>query len=125
MKDTIEIAVPGRVLSPNGRAHWRKKHQAQKKQKECAYLCTMGSTLRGAMLERARVSVTYYHATKRHRDGDNHLAMLKGAFDGIAAAGAVVNDSGFVHEPVQFEIDTTRPRVEITIEDITPASVRS
>lgn len=41
------------------------------------------------------VQMTFHAATKRGRDRDNHIAMMKGALDGIAMA-IGVNDNRFI-----------------------------
>ncbi|NLX97583.1 MAG: RusA family crossover junction endodeoxyribonuclease [Rhodopirellula sp.] len=64
----------------------------------------------------ATAQATFYHATNHRRDADNLLASLKAAFDGIASAGVVANDSGITHMPVVRLIDKKLPRVEIRIE---------
>jgi len=119
---TITMPLPHKNLSPNARVHWSTKHSHRKKQRHAASFVAYSSALSGAKLERARVQATFYHKDRRNRDGDNYLAMLKGAFDGIADAGVVANDSGFVHMPVRFEIDKDNPRVEITIEPMEDAA---
>jgi crossover junction endodeoxyribonuclease RusA len=119
---TITLPLPHKDLSPNARVHWSKKHSQRKKQRNTAGVIAYSSELGQAKLTRAKVQATFYHTERRNRDGDNFLAMLKGAFDGLADAGVVANDSGFVHMPVRFEIDKDNPRVEVTIEPMEDAA---
>ena len=119
---TITLPLPHKHLSPNARVHWSTKHSHRKKQRNIAGVIANSSELSRANLARAKVQATFYHTQRRNRDGDNYLAMLKGAFDGIADAGVVANDSGFVHMPVRFEIDKDNPRVDITIEPMEDAA---
>ena len=72
---------------------------------------------RWGRLVSAVVGVRWYAASSRSRDGDNALASLKAAFDGLADAGVVDNDSGITHLPVSFSIDLKRPRVELYVFD--------
>ena len=47
---------------------------------------------------------------------DTLLASLKPAFDRIADARVVTNDSGMIHMPVEQYVDRPDPRVEIVVE---------
>jgi crossover junction endodeoxyribonuclease RusA len=60
---------------------------------------------------------TFYHATKRRRDEDNHQGMLKAAYDGIVDAGLVDDDDSkhMSKQPPVFVIDKNTPRVELSI----------
>jgi len=64
----------------------------------------------------ARVTARFFFRNRRRRDRDNLLASLKPAFDGLADAGVVGNDSGMVHMPVEQYVDRTNPRVELVVE---------
>lgn len=114
---TVTLPLPPRALSPNGRAHWAAVRAAKSVQKDSAWGQTYNalSTIPGPWSS-AVVSVTYYVRDSRgmKRDGDNALASLKAAFDGIAEA-ASMNDRAFTYEPVKFCIDKDNPRVEITV----------
>jgi len=61
------------------------------------------------------VESVFFYKIKRRRDRDNCLAQLKAAFDGLADAGLVVDDSDFIHMPVRLEFDKANPRVELHI----------
>jgi Holliday junction resolvase RusA-like endonuclease len=52
--------------------------------------------------------------TRRYRN--NLLASLKPAFDGLADASVVADDSGMIHMPVEQHMDRDDPRVEIVVE---------
>jgi hypothetical protein len=64
--------------------------------------------------ESIRVASTVFVGVRhRRRDQENVLAGLKWAFDGIAQA-LEVDDSRFVHEPVQFEAGPNETRIEVS-----------
>jgi Holliday junction resolvase RusA-like endonuclease len=66
--------------------------------------------------KQAIVSCEAFHPVRRNRDGDNFIASMKSTFDGLADAGIIENDSGFIHMPPVFSsARTSFPRVEITI----------
>jgi crossover junction endodeoxyribonuclease RusA len=116
---TIELPLPRRTLSPNARPHWRTKARAVKAYRTLAWALAveaLGGKRPG--WPRARARARFFFVDSRKRDGDNFLASLKSAFDGIADAGAVANDSGLAHEPPEFHVDRERPRVEITLEEV-------
>ena len=64
--------------------------------------------------ENAKLQATYYHKDKRRRDRDNLAAMLKYAYDGIAAA-LGVDDYGFRPEMPKVDVDKEDPRLEIVV----------
>jgi Holliday junction resolvase RusA-like endonuclease len=43
------------------------------------------------------------------------LSSLKAAFDGLADAGLIADDSGLTHLPVIVKVDKLNPRVELHI----------
>jgi len=118
---TIVLPLPAPALSPNARVHWAKKAKATKAYRNHAWSEAKtatwdGSTYRPPRWERAEVRATFYFPDRRRRDRDNMLASLKSAFDGIADAGIVVNDSGLIPAPPEVRVDKTGiPRVIITI----------
>jgi len=118
MSHTIIISLPNRALNPNARVHWAKAAKAKAAARHEAKIIGLASPLRYKLYKLASTHVVYYHPTNRRRDADNHLAMLKATFDGLADAGVVANDSGFVHYPLVFEVDLIKPRVEITIKEL-------
>ena len=62
----------------------------------------------------ARLQATFYYKDKRRRDRDNMAAMLKYAYDGIAAA-LGVDDYGFRPQMPEVTVDKDDPRVEIVV----------
>lgn len=115
------LPLPSKALSPNARVHWGALARAKRIYRSTAWALALEYTAcRRPRHARATVQATFYHRTARRRDGDNLLASLKAAFDGIAEAGIVANDSGMTHLPVIQKIDARRPRVEIVIVPNTP-----
>lgn len=115
----IELPIPPRCLSPNGRAHWRVKHAAAKGQKEHAWALAKGHPeLPATPWKAAHVHVAFYDKQKCGRDEDNARASLKYALDGIAAAGVVENDKDFRTGQTKMLIDKDNPRVEIGVEEV-------
>ena len=64
------------------------------------------------------MTARFFFKTRRRRDRDNLLASLKAAFDGLADAGLVADDSGLIHMPVEQYIDRADPRVELVVERV-------
>lgn len=93
MSIKIELPYPDSILNPNRKAHWSKKHRAQRKQKEMAFWVAKE---RGAPPRKKKydINVIFHPPDNRRRDEDNAIASLKGAFDGIALAWGV-DDSLF------------------------------
>ncbi len=56
-------------------------------------------------LASASCRATFYVKCRRRRDGDNALASLKAAFDGLQDGGLIADDSGLIHHPVRFVVD--------------------
>ena len=113
----VVLSLPPRALSPNARPHWAAKARAVRQYRETAYLCALAERP-GRPMQAARVTCRLFFRDRRRRDRDNLLASLKPAFDGIADAGVVGNDSGMVHMPVEQYVDRMRPRVEIVVEAV-------
>ncbi len=118
----VTLPLPHRALSPNARVHWREKATATKAYRALASTSGREQIIGQANAGRhewrwksATAQATFFHTQNRRRDRDNLLASLKAAFDGIADAGIVADDSGITHLPVQCKIDKDSPRVEITI----------
>jgi Holliday junction resolvase RusA-like endonuclease len=114
----IVLPWPDKRLNPNGRAHWHAVAKAKKRARGDGYIAALDAMSRQGWLKPvqfAKTQITFFHKLdKRHRDGDNHLAMLKAYFDGFADAGVIVNDSGFMHQPIRFAASLDR-RVEVEI----------
>ena len=114
----ITLSYPPKILSPNALPHWGTLAAAKKNYRAealtAAYVAKMHSEAEGPWpWPAATVKAVFYCKSNRNRDGDNALASLKAAIDGIASAGIVANDSRFIHLPAEFQIDKARPRVEI------------
>lgn len=113
---TITMPLPGKLLSPNGRAHFMAKARATKTARQGANLRTR-SELGGVFPkhQRATAQLEWYSKTKRRVDGDNALASAKAIFDGIADAGFIANDRELTHQPVKFFVDKNNPRLVIHV----------
>ncbi len=108
----VTLPLPPATLSPNARVVWQVKARVTKQYRALAHgACYQ----QGYRWSAATAQATFYHRDKRRRDRDNLLASLKSAFDGIAAAGVVVDDANITHLPVRCEVDRENPRVEIRI----------
>lgn len=115
----ITLPWPAAKLSQNARSHWTKVAPKKANAKFDARICAIDAMNRmkprwRGPIKAAFTQAVFYDPDRRNRDGDNHLGMLKTYFDGFQFAGVIVNDSGFVHRPVKFEVDRDR-RVVITI----------
>lgn len=118
--DTIVVTVPlpSANLSPNKRVHWATKARDARYHREFAKLRACKALLhydKKPQWKMAVVSCEAFFDVNRKRDGDNFIAAMKSTFDGLADAGIVENDSGFIHMPPVFSLDRQKPRVEITI----------
>ena len=115
---TVVCPLPPRQLSPNSRCHWRTRHKHSKKYREaCRVACftELVSRRRGDVAwSHARLQATFFYKDKRRRDRDNMAAMLKYAYDGIAAA-LGVDDYGFRPQMPEVTVDKDDPRVEIVV----------
>jgi Holliday junction resolvase RusA-like endonuclease len=110
----IVLPLPPKSLHTNARVHFMAKSKATKAYRLEAAI-TAGQYKSKPRWENAHVHIVYFFKDERRRDKDNLLAWLKAAMDGIADAGIVSNDSGFVYMPVLVTKDPKRPRVEIEI----------
>lgn len=121
MIETIELVItlPQEALNPNSSVGMWGKAKAKKDHKTEAWLVAMNwlneRNLDPPRWAAATIQCRFYFAKKRRRDKDNFAAAMKAAFDGIAQAGIVANDSGFTPLPVIMDIDQNRPRVVIEI----------
>jgi Holliday junction resolvase RusA-like endonuclease len=122
VKISITLPLPHKSLSPNytvgsrgarlGKAAQTKKYR----QAACTEVCydiAAGLVSRG--WKAAEVQCTFYYKDVRRRDKDNALASMKAAFDGIADAGLVSDDSALTYLPVIMLKSKENPRVEIEI----------
>jgi crossover junction endodeoxyribonuclease RusA len=109
MTKTIEIRLPlpPPCLSPNARAHYRPKAAATRSMRGLACRATRAAMEAGEVRggwTGATVRIVYRLPTRRRRDRDNLLCSLKAAFDGVADAGLVVDDSAMTYLPVGVEV---------------------
>ena len=106
MRATIEIpATPHACLSPNKIVSWRTKHEARRALKNAAFLAAKDwlathPEAMAAIRPDLRLSFTVcWEPGRQAWDGDNLLAALKSATDGIARA-LWLDDAGFSFAPV-------------------------
>lgn len=120
----LTLPLPAKVLSPNARPHWSVKAKATKEYRHLAWAITLAqvrNTLgKPPKWEQAEVRAAFYWPTRHRRDRDNAAASLKAYLDGIADAGVVENDAGFIQHPVEMLLDRENPRVEVTIDEYVP-----
>lgn len=115
---TITLDLPPRELSPNVKSHWAVKARAVRAYRNAAKFAVLEKGLpASAPWGRCRVRTAFYFAVQRGRDGDNLLASMKAAFDGIADSGLVVNDKGMIHDPPLIEVNPDiEPMVVVCVE---------
>jgi crossover junction endodeoxyribonuclease RusA len=109
----VTLPLPAKNLSPNSRCHWRAKAAAVKAYRSAALIAAYAKGK--PRFESANVQCKFYFRDSRRRDGDNLLASMKSAFDGLVDAGIFSDDAGLTHLPVEKNKDTKNPRVEIHI----------
>jgi len=117
---TITLFLPPKELHPNSRCHWRTKAKHTASYRTTAMLQAWAdmhcARHKAPKWETATVQATFYFKDNRRRDRDGMLSSLKAAFDGLADAGLIADDSGLTHLPVLVRSDKTNPRVELRIE---------
>ncbi len=86
----ITLPWPPKVLSPNSRAHWRRKYAASLKCRRLAYYtATMASADQREHVRDSltlKMTLTFLPPDKRRRDLDNIEAAMKAYLDGIFQA---------------------------------------
>ena len=95
---------PDATLSPNSRAHWRKKASVVRETRESARLCTTSALARhtetwpkeGGVFVQPTI---LWGKGRKTMDGDNAVAILKAYLDGVAD-GLGVDDRTFVVDSV-------------------------
>ncbi len=115
---TLTLPLPPVALSPNARPrHWSVKNSAIAAYRNRAEMEARRLPARNRMgWRQAEIQITYYHRWPRKRDGDNHLAQMKAAIDGLVKAGVLADDSGVTYPPVRFVVDPNgEPRVELEV----------
>ena len=111
---SIELPLPPKQMHPNRRAHWRAKMKPKAEQRSTARILAVHA-IRDSIAglkhspphwKMAEVQSTWYLA--RENDPDNLVAWMKGTLDGLADAGIVGNDRGFVLMPPKQVLDPKR-----------------
>ena len=114
----IVLPLPPKELSPNARVHWGRKARMSKRYKLAAVAATDGAQVEAGrpdgIWDAAQLKVCLYNRTAHRRDGDNLIASMKSAFDGIAIS-LGVDDAHWVHLPPVQEKDAKDPRVEVLL----------
>jgi crossover junction endodeoxyribonuclease RusA len=113
----LTLPLPHPALSPNARVHYMRRAGLVKRAKGAAYMLALEAldgrdppSWRGV-----RVSAVPWFPTGHTRDGDNFIASMKSALDGVASA-LGIDDSRFVIDPPPMgNVDRDNPRVEITL----------
>ena len=109
MSIVIELPLPPKELKPNHRCHWRAKLKPKAEARYTAYVIALVAISELPTAPRwklAEVQATWYLA--RQNDSDNLLASIKHHLDGIADAGIVDNDRGFIFLPPKQVLDPKR-----------------
>ena len=112
---TITIPWPSPKLDPNKRHHWRAKLKPKAAARRAAWAECVRQPGHAMRLESARVDIAAYHKTRRFRDSQNIIAILKASIDGIEDAEVIANDNGLSWGAVDRRKDAANPRIEITI----------
>lgn len=126
MNLTIHIpALPPKEASPNWRGHWTEKYRAMRDYKTLVIVKAreaMRANHPTQPIPTARLSITFIVKDRRYiKDGDNAIASLKAAIDGIVEAGILKDDKYIKVSPVRYEIDKDRaPGTIIEIQPIRP-----
>ncbi len=113
----ITLPWPEAVLSPNSRAHWRRRHAAARSYKHTAWVLARHALLgrlvgaEGAI----RLSLEFFPPVKRTRDVDNLIASMKSGLDGIAL-GLGVDDTRFHLQAAELRAKVKGGRVVVTLE---------
>lgn len=116
--DSVEISLPlpHPSLSPNSRKHWATKARWVKTFRDLARIAAIEAMPCSPHWPSATVRCTFTFPDRRKRDADNLLASMKSAFDGLADAGIVANDSGFRHLPIVItEPDKSKAGVVVKV----------
>jgi len=125
MKIIINIpALPPKEASPNWRGHWSEKYRAMRDYKSLVIVRAreaMRANHPTQPITTATIATTLIVRDARYiKDGDNAIASLKAAIDGIVEAGILKDDKYINVSPVRYEID--RERAPGTIIEVQPMS---
>jgi len=134
----VVLPWPNKLASPNGRGNPWQVAGVKKKMREDAKWAALDAMNRcdwpRHRVTAAQLQAVFYHKPdgkkdptyKRNRDRDNHGAMIKAYCDGFEEIGVIVNDSGFVPQPVRFEVsEDRRVEIEITVLELKPCAAPS
>jgi Holliday junction resolvase RusA-like endonuclease len=117
----VTLPIPSGQLGPNGRVHWRKKHELFKAAKYEAHYAIWP-----LLVERKHttwtgpvdVDILWVVKSKAHIcDVDNLMARVKPYFDGGQSAGLYENDRQVQVRSIRREVGSN-PRVELTFEAV-------
>ena len=94
MTRAVTIRIEGRPPTPNARRHWRVTALDNDTWKGAARVAALASLPPDwTPLEWCEAEVTFLFPTRGRRDWDNAIASTKPCWDGIVAAGVIVDDS--------------------------------
>lgn len=112
----IELPWPDGALSPNGRAHYMKKHSAAKSAKTDAFWMTRQAIPTRFKHDgsRLKLTITAHPKTARRPDDDNTAGSCKAYRDGIAQA-LGIDDSLFDQQPIQWGEPIKAGRITIEV----------
>jgi Holliday junction resolvase RusA-like endonuclease len=118
----IHLPIPPKWCNPNVRCNPFGKARAVRSLRNTARVEAAGAWDDDwPPMKSASVSVTFNYHRYRKRDADNLLGTLKAAFDGIADAGVVRDDTSLRYEPVRLKNMKTIPEgVTVTIVEDPP-----
>ena len=95
----IILPWPPIVLSPNKKAHWRKKAPAAKAYRgTCFITCKLAALKIPTFSDKLHLWVDFHPPRAGKRDADNALSSIKSGIDGIADY-LGVDDSNYVFHP--------------------------
>lgn len=118
----VSLPIPHRALTPNSRVHWSIKAKRTRTARFNALVVGRHALSKARIGKpewpEAETRVVSYFRDKRRRDRDNYAASLKAYWDGLADAGIVANDAGFIHHSPVMDCDRKNPRVEIRINPV-------
>lgn len=86
MANTVTLPWPPRALSPNDRAHWRKKAPIAAAYKSACWALTKEAGLVVPDAPKIALWLDFVPPDRRHRDDDNLVASFKSGRDGLALA---------------------------------------
>ncbi|MTI83462.1 MAG: hypothetical protein FH756_06040 [Firmicutes bacterium] len=111
------ITIPGELPSLNVWKQWHWAKYQEKLQELSNNLKLTALAFKVRKFHRPRVQVVYYFRTKRRRDPDNYAPKF--ILDALRYAGVIAEDNSEILEllPVEFEVDSVSPRVEVWVKE--------